>query len=68
MPFGYVPGTSGFAFVDATHRDAHADLLEVPCNEGKVLASVCIRATCSEGALGVLGMTAEQGKTEQTGR
>jgi hypothetical protein len=25
-----------------------------------VLESVCIRATCSEGALGVLGMTAEK--------
>ncbi|MBM3861989.1 MAG: hypothetical protein FJ395_20385 [Verrucomicrobia bacterium] len=36
---------------------AHADVLEVVCDPGKTLESVEIRATCSEGVLGVAGLT-----------
>jgi hypothetical protein len=36
---------------------AHADVLEIVCDPGKTLESVEIRATCSEGIIGVAGMT-----------
>ena len=48
IPLGHVAGTSGFAFVDGRDRMAHADVLEIPGDGGRVLASVGIRATCSE--------------------
>lgn len=41
---------------------AHADVLEVPCDSAKVLDSVELRATCSEGVLGVAAITAIQAK------
>ena len=37
---------------------AHADVLEIACDSGKTLESVEIRATCSEGVIGVAGLTA----------
>jgi len=37
---------------------AHADALEIPCEGSSVLESIEFRATCSEGILGVAGMTA----------
>jgi len=36
---------------------AHADVLEIACDAGKTLESVEIRATCSEGIIGLAGMT-----------
>ena len=43
-------------FVDIV--SAHADALQIGCDPGKVLEKVELRATCSEGALGLAGMTA----------
>lgn len=43
------------------HREtavAHADALEIACDPTRELESVELRATCSEGVLGVAGMTA----------
>jgi hypothetical protein len=56
VPFGQVSG-GPFYYNEKTF--AHADVLEVPCQPARSLASLEIRATCSEGALGVLGLTAE---------
>jgi hypothetical protein len=42
-------------FVDIV--SAHADALQVLCDPGKVLEKVELRATCSEGAIGLAGMT-----------
>ncbi len=36
----------------------HADVLEVVCDPRRVVKSIEIRATCSEGIIGLLGMTA----------
>jgi len=43
-------------FVDIVN--AHADALQIVCQPGKVLERMELRATCSEGALGLAGMTA----------
>ena len=43
-------------FVDIAN--AHADALQIGCDPGKILDKVELRATCSEGVLGLAGMTA----------
>jgi len=48
----------GGTFVHTGLSRAHADALPIACDPAKTLLSVEIRATCSEGVLGVLGMTA----------
>ena len=45
-------------FVDIV--SSHADALEIKCDPTKELAKVEVRAVCSEGAIGVAGMTAEK--------
>jgi hypothetical protein len=50
-PAGWTPIHPGLA-------TAHADALEIHCDPSSVLESVELRATCSEGALGLAGMTA----------
>jgi hypothetical protein len=55
VPFGRLgPG----AFIHAGLSRAHADALEISCDPARVLASVELRATCSEGVLGLVGLTA----------
>jgi len=51
---GVAPG-GAFSFV--TDVDSHADALELRCDPTRVLDGVELRATCSEGVLGLLGMT-----------
>lgn len=58
LPLGRL---SGGGFVDMSVSQAHALALPLPCGPGQVLESVELRATCSEGALGLLGLTAELG-------
>jgi hypothetical protein len=36
----------------------HADALEIGCDPSAVLESIELRATCSEGVLGLVGLTA----------
>jgi len=48
----------GGTFVQAGLSHAHADVLTIDCDPAKALVSVEVRATCSEGVLGVVGMTA----------
>ena len=50
-PAGWTPVCQGMS-------NAHANALEIPCDPSSVLESVEFRATCSEGILGVAGMTA----------
>jgi hypothetical protein len=62
VPLDRIAMPGGFSFVHTGLSSAHADALEVACDGEKTLASVTIRATCSEGVIGVLGMTALQAK------
>jgi|GEM_PF-1580432 len=58
VPFGAVaPTGGGWSFVPGGLCGAHADALEVPCRADATLAAVEIRATCSEGVLGLAGLT-----------
>ena len=50
-PAGWTPVCQGMS-------NAHANALEIPCDPSRVLESVEFRATCSEGVLGLAGMTA----------
>ncbi|NLE96306.1 MAG: hypothetical protein GX600_11640, partial [Dehalococcoidia bacterium] len=45
-------------FIHSGMLFAHADALEVACDPAVRLESVELRATCSEGVLGLVGMTA----------
>jgi hypothetical protein len=51
QPGGWTPIYGSLSF-------AHADALEIPCDAASELESVELRATCSEGMLGLAGMTA----------
>lgn len=54
VPLGQLgPG----AFIHSGMCFAHADALAVPCDPTRVLESVELRATCSEGVLGLVGVT-----------
>jgi hypothetical protein len=39
------------------YEGAHADVLEIICDPGRTLEAVELRATCSEGIIGVAGLT-----------
>ena len=47
----------GWSPVQQSASSAHADALEIACDPGQLLESVELRATCSEGVLGLAGMT-----------
>jgi hypothetical protein len=51
---GYCPATIGEA---GKLTQCHATSLEIPADPSRVLESVEIRATCSQGILGVVGLT-----------
>lgn len=55
VPFGAL-GPAGF--IHGGMMLPHADVLEIACDPAQELKSVEIRATCSEGVIGVAGMTA----------
>ena len=58
VPFGKIrPATLGFTPLDLVR--SHATALEVPCDPAQMLESVEFRAVCSEGVLGIAGLTAE---------
>ena len=48
---------SGFLMTVGNRTRARAQLLQVPCNPAKALKTIKIRATCSEGVIGVTGLT-----------
>ena len=52
MPLGSARSSG---FVDIV--GAHADALQIVCDPGRVLERMELRATCSEGAIGLAGMT-----------
>ena len=59
VPMGQLgPWPTGWTPIHRGLSGAHADALEVACDAARVLESVELRATCSEGALGLAGMTA----------
>jgi hypothetical protein len=59
VPLGrLVPSSAGWTPIHEGMSLAHADALELPCDGSSALESVELRATCSEGVLGVTGMTA----------
>ena len=51
------PRPTGWTPIYADASSAHADALEIPCDRVRQLESVELRATCSEGMLGLAGMT-----------
>jgi hypothetical protein len=63
VPLGRLGQPPGYGFVHQGMMFAHADALEIASDPDAVLQSLELRATCSEGAIGLLGMTAlEAGK------
>ena len=54
VPMG-VLGTA--SFVHPGMLTPHADALEIACDASCALESIELRATCSEGVLGLVGMT-----------
>ncbi len=60
VPFGGVSLGGGWSFIYTGNLLAHADALPIVCDPGKVLESVEIRATCSEGVIGLAGMTVQK--------
>jgi len=59
VPFGRLgPWPGGWTPIDKNLASAHADALAIPCDPSRELRSVELRATCSEGAIGLAGMTA----------
>ena len=52
------PQRSGWTPIYQALSSAHADALEIPCDASSDLESVELRATCSEGMLGLAAMTA----------
>ena len=52
------PQASTWTPIYQSMSSAHADALAVPCDSSSELESVELRATCSEGVLGLAGMTA----------
>jgi hypothetical protein len=59
LPMGRLgPWPTGWTPIHKGMAGAHADVLELPCDPAEVLEAVELRATCSEGVLGLAGMTA----------
>jgi hypothetical protein len=52
------PQLGGWTPIYQSLSSAHADALAIPCDSSSNLESVELRATCSEGVLGLAGMTA----------
>ena len=58
VPLGQLgPWPTGWTPIHRGLSSAHADALELRCDPGHVLESVELRATCSEGVLGLAGLT-----------
>ncbi len=58
VPFGRLPAPpGGFSFVPPELSQAHADALPVTVDFHRALREVELRATCSEGVLGLAGLT-----------
>lgn len=59
VPLGQLgPWPAGFSFVPSNLSSAHADALQIACDAARVLESIELRATCSEGVLGLAGLSA----------
>jgi hypothetical protein len=59
VPLGRLgPWPTGWTPIHKGMASAHADALEITCDPAKLLESVELRATCSEGVLGLAAMTA----------
>lgn len=54
VPLGKLGQSS---FIHGGMLFAHADALEIPCDGSALLESIELRATCSEGLIGLVGMT-----------
>ncbi len=57
VPLGRISVPAGGSFVPGNLMHAHADALEIPCDAAAAIESVELRATCSEGLIGLVGMT-----------
>jgi hypothetical protein len=58
VPFAQMGAFSaGWTPIDRGSARAHADALEIPCRADAVLDSLELRATCSEGIIGLAGLT-----------
>jgi hypothetical protein len=63
FPLGRLgPWPSGWTPIHQGLAACHADALAIDCDPARVLKSVTLRATCSEGVLGLAGLTAETAK------
>ncbi len=59
VPMGQLSSVaSGWTPIAGEFSSAHADALEIVCDTNRELESIELRATCSEGVLGLAGMTA----------
>ena len=58
VPFGRLVWPPGWPFIHRGMSAPHADVLSFACDPQRLLEAVEIRATCSEGVLGVAGITA----------
>ena len=52
------PFPGGWSPIPQGTTTAHADVLAIECDPSHILEALELRATCSEGILGVAGMTA----------
>jgi hypothetical protein len=58
VPFARMaPFSAGWTPIDRSSAQAHADALEIPCRADAVLENIELRATCSEGVIGLAGLT-----------
>ena len=58
VPLGQLgPWPAGWTPIHRGLSNAHADALSIDCDRTRMLESVELRATCSEGVLGLAGMT-----------
>jgi hypothetical protein len=57
QPCGHISTATGWGFVYQPMMNPHADCLEIPCDPNAALESIELRATCSEGLLGLAGLT-----------
>jgi hypothetical protein len=63
VPLGRLgPWPAGWTPIHKGLSACHADALAIDCDPARVLKSVTLRATCSEGVLGLAGLTAETAK------
>lgn len=62
VPLGRLSWASGWSFVHQGLSEAHADSLNIACDPNSTLNAIELRATCSEGVLGVLGMTVQEAR------